>query len=133
MHDGKKIILGLLIFLGLATFPAWYLVAHGGHGDVPELAKPVSGDRCVESKDFMRAHHMQLLDGWRDAVVREGRRTYTSRDFPGRSYEMSLTKTCLRRRPGEVLRSLPRHVERRAFLLGVSRCSEDGRGQLTKR
>jgi hypothetical protein len=96
LHDGKKIILGLLIFLGLATFPAWYLVAHGGHGDVPELAKPVSGDRCVESKDFMRAHHMQLLDGWRDAVVREGRRTYTSRDFPGRTYEMSLTKTCLR-------------------------------------
>ena len=42
----------------------------------------------------MRAHHMELLDQWRNAVVREGKKTYVSRTS-GASYEMSLTKTCL--------------------------------------
>ena len=96
MHDGKKIILGLLIFLGVATFPVWYMVAPGRDGKVPELAKPIGGERCVESREFIRAHHMELLDAWRDSVVREGKRTYVSHDFPGEVHEMSLTKTCLR-------------------------------------
>jgi len=95
VHDGKKIILGLLIFLGLATFPVWYIVAQGGQREVPELAKPVTGDRCVESKEFIRANHMQLLNTWRDAVVRDGQRSYVSHDFPGETHEMSLTKSCL--------------------------------------
>jgi hypothetical protein len=96
LHDGKKITFGLIVFLGLATYPAWYMLARGGHGEVPALPKPPGADRCVESKEFMRAHHMELLDTWRDSVVREGRRTYVSRDFPGQSHEMSLSKTCLR-------------------------------------
>jgi hypothetical protein len=96
LHDGRTIIPGLLIFLGLATLPIWYTLAHGSHGEVPKLARAVTGEHCVESKENMRANHMQLLDVWRDSAVREGKRWYVSHDFPGRTYEMSLTKTCLR-------------------------------------
>jgi hypothetical protein len=42
----------------------------------------------------MRASHMVLLQDWRDAVVREGVREYTTAD--GRTVQMSLTGTCLR-------------------------------------
>jgi len=96
LHDARKIIPGLLIFLGLVTFPVWYSLAHGRRGEAPQLAKPVSGERCVESKEFMRSQHMRLLDGWRDSAVREGKRRYVSHDFPKETYEMSLSKTCLR-------------------------------------
>jgi hypothetical protein len=41
----------------------------------------------------MRATHMEMLDEWRDRVVREGERMYQASD--GKSYEMSLTHTCL--------------------------------------
>ena len=49
--------------------------------------------QCVESAEYMRDSHMVLLDEWRDAVVREGHRTYVS--STGERHEMSLTKTCL--------------------------------------
>jgi hypothetical protein len=41
----------------------------------------------------MKAEHMQLLDVWREAVVRRGERTYVSPD--GKEYDMSLSNTCL--------------------------------------
>ena len=42
----------------------------------------------------MRARHMDLLDDWRDRVVREGERVYVS-DLSGASHEMSLSNTCM--------------------------------------
>ncbi len=96
LHDGRKILSGLLVFLGLATFPVWYTLARGQHGEAPKLAKPVSGKHCVESNDFMRSQHMRLLEAWRATVVRDGKRLYMSHDYPGETHEMSLTKTCLR-------------------------------------
>jgi len=47
---------------------------------------------CVASTEYMRASHMDLLNEWRDEVVREGNRIYTSPN--GKEFEMSLTKTC---------------------------------------
>jgi hypothetical protein len=47
----------------------------------------------VESTQFMRFGHVDLLNNWKDAVVREGRRTYIS--STGNSYTMSLTNTCI--------------------------------------
>ena len=47
----------------------------------------------MESRAWMRANHMELLDGWRDEFVRKGERTYTASD--GREFEKSLTRTCL--------------------------------------
>ncbi len=41
----------------------------------------------------MRASHMELLDQWRDTVVRDNQRTYVSK-LSGKEFEMSLQKTC---------------------------------------
>ncbi len=55
---------------------------------------PSGESACVEDREYMRAHHMELLDEWRTAVVREGSSTYVSK-ASGKSYPMSLTKTCM--------------------------------------
>jgi hypothetical protein len=55
---------------------------------------PADATQCVESADWMRAHHPELLNDWRDAVVRDGEKEYVSRDF-GARHEMSLTRTCM--------------------------------------
>ena len=97
MHDGKKIVPGLLIFLGLVTFPVWF---NGGKAasppdlklDTPAIQQ-LEEKRCLEPTAYMIARHMELLDGWRNAVVRQGEKIYVSSD--GKEYEMNLTGTCL--------------------------------------
>jgi hypothetical protein len=97
MFNAGKIITGIAIFLLLVTFPFWY-----GKGrtmpppklslDTPEIQK-LAEKRCVEATPFMKANHMELLDTWRDEVVRRGMRIYTAAD--GRKFTMSLSRTCL--------------------------------------
>jgi hypothetical protein len=41
----------------------------------------------------MRAEHMQLLDLWRESVVRQADRVYTNPK--GKQFVMSLSNTCL--------------------------------------
>jgi len=41
----------------------------------------------------MRTEHMQMLNDWRNMVVRDGTRLYIGSD--GRKFEMSLSNTCL--------------------------------------
>jgi hypothetical protein len=94
MSDKGKIVIGLLILLILFLFPVLYSLAGGGKGAPPELVLPVGEKNCVESKDFMTSNHMNLLNEWRNSVVREGQQNYTSKAF-GASYQMSLTGTCL--------------------------------------
>jgi len=93
MYDGGKIILGLAVFVGVVTTPVWYSLALGKAGDMPALDKP-SGEKCVESREHMRAWHMDMLNQWRDAVVRGNERVYVSTD--GSKHSMSLTSTCLK-------------------------------------
>lgn len=93
MYDAKKIITGLAIFIVAVTFPFWYGFTFGESTDRPELVTPPAGTQCVEPKAFMKANHMDLLNDWRDAVVREGRRVYVSSD--NKEFPMSLTSTCL--------------------------------------
>ena len=78
MYNGGKIIIGLIIFVGLVAFPFLY---SGGKAtakpdpkiDTPEILKMSENERkCVESKAFMKTEHMQLLNDWRDWVVRDG-------------------------------------------------------------
>ncbi len=93
MRDRGKIIIGLIIFLGLISFPVWYNFAKGKATYVPELAKPVKGEECVRDTAYMKAYHMDLLNEWRDVVVRNGDRFYV--DASGHRIERSLSNTCL--------------------------------------
>ncbi len=90
MNDRNKIIAGLVIFFVLVTFPFWYNL--GKAAPVPELKlseKAKAAKVCVEPKEFMKSEHMQILDVWRDAVVRNADRLYLSSS--GKEYNMSLS------------------------------------------
>ena len=94
MSDKGKAIIGLFFLLILFLSPVLYSLAGGGDGPRPELVMPVGETNCVELKEYMTANHMNLLNKWRDMVVRDGEKTYTSKEF-GTTHEMSLTGTCL--------------------------------------
>ena len=93
MFDGGKVIIGVLVFLALITFPIWYNVANDRAGYTPELEKASHGDNCVRDSAWMTGYHMDLLNEWRDQVVRQGDRFETGAD--GSVYEKSLSYTCL--------------------------------------
>ena len=93
MHDAGKVILGLVIFLALIGFPIWYNMASDTVSDVPVLEKAVRGEQCVRDNEWMTGHHMDLLNDWRDEVVRDYERFETGQD--GTVYEKSLSNTCL--------------------------------------
>lgn len=93
MYDKGKIIGGLTIFLCLATFPVWYIVATGKADYRPNPVLPVSENQCIESREYMRQYHMQLLQQWRDSAVRDNASTYTASD--NKTYDINLTGTCL--------------------------------------
>lgn len=98
MHDAGKIIPVIIIFIVIAAFPFYYNM--GKVSATPELKldtpaiQELTEKQCVESKEFMRANHMQLLNQWRDAVVREGKSIYVSSN--GKKYNMSLQNTCMK-------------------------------------
>jgi len=90
MYHAKYIIPALIVFVAVVTFPFW---AKGKTAYRVDLKLPANQTDCIESTEFMRTSHMQLLDQWRDKVVREGERVYTN--AKGVKYSMSLTNTCL--------------------------------------
>ncbi len=92
MQHLGKILAGLVIFLLFITSPIWYNLAMGKADQVPQLERPAQEKNCVEDVAFMRSSHMNLLDDWRNSVVRDKNRVYVSSD--GKKYEMSLSKTC---------------------------------------
>lgn len=91
MYDQGKITAGLVIFLILITFPFWY--NRGKASTTPERLYPKDQKACVEATNYMKASHMQLLNNWRDNVVRIANRSYTNKN--GKTFKMSLTDTCL--------------------------------------
>jgi hypothetical protein len=93
MQHAGKVFAGLAVFLVLFTFPVWYNMASGTTGKAPELEKAVKGEQCVRDTEYMRSNHMDLLNEWRDRVVREGQRYESGQ--AGHSYERSLSHTCL--------------------------------------
>ncbi len=96
MYDNGKILLGLIVFVVLMTFPVWYNLL-GGVGPIEDpviQTRDIPGkDQCVRPTDYMRTQHMHLLDQWRDEVVRRNERF--TKDLYGNRIEKSLTKTCL--------------------------------------
>ena len=94
LYDKGKIVTGLVIFLALITFPFWY-----NHGKAAPAPKPLltkaaqAAKECVRSAEFMKAEHMQILNDWRNTVVRDGQRIYINGS--GKEFEMSLSNACL--------------------------------------
>ncbi len=93
MRDRGIIYTGLVIFLGLASFPAWYDLFAGVNARGPNQALPKTEKQCVAPVEYMKTSHMTLLHTWREDVVRRNTRDFTA--FDGRHYTMSLTATCL--------------------------------------
>jgi hypothetical protein len=96
MSDKPRIIVGIVIALIILTAPFWYALysqAAGTREPPPEVALPEGQSQCVEDAAYMRAHHMDLLDEWRDAVVRDGDAEPVVVD--GKEYPKSLTKGCM--------------------------------------
>lgn len=97
MYNGSKIILGLIIFLAIATFPLYSNFGKPTVMPSPSTDTPVINqlDRkeCVESAEYMKKEHMKVLDQWRDEVVREGKRDVIT--VGGRVFEKSLQNGCM--------------------------------------
>lgn len=93
--DIGKALLGLFVFLVLVGFPIWYSASRGRTGYRPELVLPANETACVAETEYMRTWHMDLLNTWRDDVVRHGDRTYVS-PLDGRTFDKSLQNTCLK-------------------------------------
>jgi cytochrome c len=93
MYNGGKIIVGIVIFLGLITFPIYYNAVKAGAPPKLEMPDKSKGTECVMPTKFMKSSHMELLDSWRNDVVRNGLRVFTSPT--GKKYNMSLQVTCM--------------------------------------
>ena len=93
MRDRPIIVAGLLVCVGLFTFPIWHARAKSTLPTAPDVKLPVQEKQCVAPVGYMRDSHMRLLDDWREEVVRSNERQFTA--FNGRVYDKSLTRTCL--------------------------------------
>lgn len=97
MYDGGKITAGLIVFLALVTLPFYYNAGTAAKKPEPKIDTPaiqaLADKKCVEPKDFMRHGHMQLLNDWRDSVVRSNNRIYVS--STGAKFDMSLQNGCV--------------------------------------
>jgi len=97
MYGKGKILIGLGVFLALVTFPFYSNLGKVDAVPEPSLDTPVinamSVKECVESEAFMESEHMQLLNHWRDMLVREGQKTYVN--SKGKEFDISLQNTCL--------------------------------------
>lgn len=100
IYNGGKILIGLIVFFVLAAFPFLYNMGKASAKpepkvDTPEILKlPEAERKCVESKEFMKREHMQMLNDWRDSAVRDDKRIYMS--SKGKPYVISLQNTCMR-------------------------------------
>jgi hypothetical protein len=94
MNSKVLIVTGVVVFLLIVLFPFWYMRGKAAPAPEVELTpKAKAAQKCVRSTEYMQAEHMQLLDVWRDAVVREGKRIYVNP--AGKEFNMSLSNTCL--------------------------------------
>jgi hypothetical protein len=94
MNDKGKVIAGLIIFVVVFTFPIWYNHLKATEPPEPELTeKAKQAEKCVTDTEYIRTEHMELLDVWRDTVVRDGERIYVNEE--GEEFVASLTDTCM--------------------------------------
>ena len=106
MYNAGKIIIGLIIFLG-SDHCSRSGTTSGRAATPPKLEVGTQEKQCVESTPYMKSSHMQLLDTWRDEVVRNGKRVYIN--STGKTFDMSLQNTCTKchAKKDAILRSMP--------------------------
>lgn len=103
IYNKGPVFLGIVIFLALALFPFYNNFGKTNKKpdpktDTPEIMEyeKLNGKKeCVESKAFMRAEHMVLLNDWRDGVVRDAYRGYIS-TANGKRFNMSIQNGCMK-------------------------------------
>lgn len=101
MYDSTKVIAGIIIFIATFTAPIWINYATGSDESLkPVLSYPADEKQCIMTKEYMNANHMDLLNQWRDEVVRSDSR-YLYKDgkpfmLKGVHAEKSLTNTCMK-------------------------------------
>ncbi len=92
MYNKGTIIAGLAIFVLFVTFPIWFNGLDAGPLPKPEL--PPGGEKlCVAPASEMRDTHMQLLNEWRDDVLRNSDRVSVTVD--GKEYRKGLQMACM--------------------------------------
>jgi hypothetical protein len=94
IYNVRLTITGVIIFLIIVLSPVWYNALTGGASYIPQLKLPADEKQCIESVSYMRTTHMELLNLWKETVVRTGERTYTAED--GKTYTMSLVGSCMK-------------------------------------
>jgi len=102
IYNGGPIFIGIVVFLAVALFPFYSNVGKVNAKPEPKTDTPaileyekLNGKKeCVESKEWMRGEHMQLLNQWRDSVVRDDNRGYVSTASHKR-FNMSLQNGCM--------------------------------------
>jgi len=88
MSDKIKVLAGFIIFIGIISIPFWINAGKMKPAPEPVLSeKAQKAGFCIE--DNMAANHMQILDMFRDTVVRNGERIYTNKK--GEKFMMSLS------------------------------------------
>ena len=91
MSDKPTILIGLVVFVVLATVPIWYALGIADEESAPaypaDLELPENSSQCVEDRQYMIANHMDLLNRWRDEVVRDGDNSRI--EIGGQLYEKS--------------------------------------------
>lgn len=93
MYKGGRIIAALVIFVAFLAFPFFYNLGKANAGpDIPVVQQTDATTQCVEPAEYMRANHMQLLNQWRNAAVRDGKTEYVNSQ--GKTFEISL-QSCL--------------------------------------
>ena len=103
IYNKGPVFLGILVFLALALFPFYNNFGKTNKKPEPKTDTPaimeyekLNGKKeCIESKEYMRAEHMQILNQWRDSVVRDYNRGYIS-DSNHQRWNMSLQNECMR-------------------------------------
>ena len=91
MYDRGKVLTGLAIFVIIMTFPVWYNLGNAQKVPNPQLPKDVK--KCVGTLEYMRTSHMQVLNNWRDEVVRTENRKLV--EVGGKQYTKSLQLGCM--------------------------------------
>ena len=99
IYDAGKILTGLIVFVLIFTAPFW-LNLFGNPEYTPEIKLPEKYQQCIASKEYMNHYHMNILDNWRNEVVRSDIRYYMKNGHPfmidGKKAEMSLSHTCMK-------------------------------------